>query len=234
MFGCNIGERISVVHWIVKCFVHRPEKWTISCFPLATISWIVLQIGNRFAPNVLGLLFSLASIWFNVAHTSASLCELFVLIELGDRFGLSRRARRLHKSRGTVEYFGSSIANGSMAEDGTKIPRSRSPEAGCWSTNLNLHGEYGHGGLTARGSGYRGARFQSPDFSPPQAKNFFEERILRKFWLKIDENRWFQATLTSKMEDPKKYQSTRMRSFIRFVIQKVGCRNFFVSKSKKN
>ena len=40
------------------------------------------------------------------------------------------RARRLHKSRGTIEYFGSSIANGSMAEDGTKIPRSRSPEAG--------------------------------------------------------------------------------------------------------
>ena len=35
------------------------------------------------------------------------------------------------------------------------------------------------------------------------------------------------------MEDPNKYQSTRMRSFIRFVIQKVGCRNFFVSKSKK-
>ena len=61
----------------------------------------------------------------------------------GDRSGLARRARRLHKSRGTIEYFGSSIANGSMAEDGTKIPRSRSPEAGCWSTNLNLHGEYG-------------------------------------------------------------------------------------------
>ena len=59
----------------------------------------------------------------------------------GDRFGLARRARRLHKSRDTIEYFGSSIANGSMAEDGTKIPRSRSPEAGCWSTNLNLHGE---------------------------------------------------------------------------------------------
>ena len=59
----------------------------------------------------------------------------------GDRFGLARRASRLHKSRDTIEYFGSSIANGSMAEDGTKIPRSRSPEAGCWSTNLNLHGE---------------------------------------------------------------------------------------------
>ena len=61
----------------------------------------------------------------------------------GDRFGLTLRAHRLHKSRDTIEYFGSSIANGSMAEDGTKIPRSRSPEAGCWSTNLNLHGEYG-------------------------------------------------------------------------------------------
>ena len=60
-----------------------------------------------------------------------------------DRFGLARRARRLHKSRGTIEYFGSGIANGTMAEDGTKIPRSRSPEAGFWSTNLNLHGEYG-------------------------------------------------------------------------------------------
>ena len=118
-------------------------KWAISCFPLATISWIVIQIGNRLAKNVLGLLFSLASIWFNVAHTSASLCELFVLIELGDRVGLSRRARRLHKSRGTIGYFGFSIANDSMAEDGTKISRSRSPEAGCWSTNLNLHGEYG-------------------------------------------------------------------------------------------
>ena len=57
----------------------------------------------------------------------------------GDRFGLTLRAHRLHKSRDTIEYFGSSIANGSMAEDGTKIPRSRSPEAGCWSTNLNLH-----------------------------------------------------------------------------------------------
>jgi hypothetical protein len=59
----------------------------------------------------------------------------------GDRFGLALRARRLHKSRGTIKYFGSSIADGSMAENGTKIPRSRSPEAGCWSTNLNLHGE---------------------------------------------------------------------------------------------
>ena len=48
----------------------------------------------------------------------------------GDRFGLTLRAYRLYKSRGTIEYFGSSIANGSMAEDGTKIPRSRSPEAG--------------------------------------------------------------------------------------------------------
>ena len=28
----------------------------------------------------------------------------------GDRSGLARRARRLHKSRGTIEYFGSSIA----------------------------------------------------------------------------------------------------------------------------
>ena len=61
----------------------------------------------------------------------------------GDRSGLARRARRLHKSRGTIEYFGSSIANGCMAEDSAKIPRSSSPEAGCWSTNLNLHGEYG-------------------------------------------------------------------------------------------
>jgi len=59
----------------------------------------------------------------------------------GDRFGLARRAIRLHKSRGTIEYFGSSIANGSMAEDGTKTPRSRSPEAGFWSTNLNLRGK---------------------------------------------------------------------------------------------
>ena len=59
----------------------------------------------------------------------------------GDRFGLAWREQRLHKSRGTIEYFGSSIANGSMAENGTKIPRSRSPEAGCWSPNLNLYGE---------------------------------------------------------------------------------------------
>ena len=35
------------------------------------------------------------------------------------------------------------------------------------------------------------------------------------------------------MEDPKKYQSTRMRSFIRFVIQKVGCRNFLCQSLKK-
>ena len=49
----------------------------------------------------------------------------------GYRFGLARRARRLHKSRDTIEYFGSSIANDSMIEDGTKISRSRSPEAGC-------------------------------------------------------------------------------------------------------
>ena len=48
-----------------------------------------------------------------------------------------------HKSRGAIQYFGSSIANGSVAENGTKIPRSRSPDVGCWSTNLNLHGEYG-------------------------------------------------------------------------------------------
>ena len=46
----------------------------------------------------------------------------------GDRSGLARRARRLHKSRGTIEYFGSSIANGCMAEDSAKIPRSSSPE----------------------------------------------------------------------------------------------------------
>ena len=89
-------------------------------------------------------------------------------------------------------------------------------------------------GNCGSGVGVPGCAFSVPDFSPPQAKKFVEERILRKFWLKIDENRWFQATLTSKMEDPNKYQSTRMRSFIRFEIPKVGCRNFFVSKSKKN
>ena len=40
---------------------------------------------------------------------------------------------------------------------------------------------FSQGGCAGRDLGYRGARFQSPDFSPPQAKTFFEERILRKF-----------------------------------------------------
>ena len=104
------------------------------------------------------------------------------------------------------------------------------PLTSVWLKQIDRETDRGESRPGGRGTGVHplGPRFQ------PAAKNFFEERILRKFWLKIDENRWFQATLTSKMEDPKKYQSTRMRSFIRFVIQKVGCRNFFVSKSKKN